>query len=93
MTAFGADDPMGLAGYRMDQLASAFDRVRNPHDWKAAIRAEIHAEERPVVEKAVRWFTNTVPAFEPAPGPGDRLVVVAEGYRQGQAVGAPDGRP
>jgi hypothetical protein len=93
MTAWGADDPMGLAGYRMDQLASAFDRIRDPRDWQAPIRAVIPVEERPVVEKAVLWFTNTVPAFAPAPGAGDRLVVVAEGYRQGHAVGAPDGCP
>ena len=75
----------------MEQLASAFDRIRDPRDWQAPIRAVIPVEERPVVEKAVLWFTNTVPAFEPAPGAGDRLVVVAEGYRLGQAVSPPDG--
>jgi hypothetical protein len=91
MMAFGADDSMGLAGYRMDQLASAFDRVRNPRDWTAPIRAEIPAEERPLVEKAVLWFTRTVPAFEPVPGAGNRLVVVAGGYRAGDEGDTPDG--
>lgn len=90
MTAFGADDSMGLAGYRMDQLASAFDRVRHPHDWKAPIRAEIPAEERPVVEKAVWWFTRTIPVFEPVPGAGNRLMVVAGGYRAWEAGDTPD---
>jgi len=89
--SFAADDPRDLTGYRMEQLASAFDRIRDPRDWQAPIRAVIPVEERPVVEKAVLWFTNTVPAFEPAPGAGDRLVVVAEGYRLGQAVSPPDG--
>ena len=91
MTAIGADDPMGLAGYRMDQLASAFDRIRNPRDWKAPIRAEIPAEERSIVEKAVVWFTRTIPAFEPIPGAWDRLVVVAGGARAGETGDAPDG--
>ena len=75
----------------MDQLASAFDRIRDPRDWQAPIRALIPVEERPLVEKAVLWFTNTVAAFEPAPGAGDRLVVVAGGYRLGQAASPPDG--
>lgn len=50
MKAFGADDPTGLAGCRMDQLASAFDRVRDPRDWQAPIRAVIPVEERPVLD-------------------------------------------
>jgi hypothetical protein len=59
--------------------------VRHPHDWKAPIRAVIPARERPVVEKAVLWFTETVPVFEPAPGESERLVVMAPGYRHGPA--------
>ena len=38
------------------------------------------------MEKAVLWFTETVPVFEPAPGEIDRLVVMAPGYRNGPAV-------
>jgi len=83
MTAAVAYDPKRLTGYRLDQLAAAFDRVRNPRDWKAPIQAVIPAAERPVVEKAVSWFTGTEPAFAPAPGRADRLVVTAGGYRQG----------
>jgi hypothetical protein len=78
-------DPRRVTGYRLEQLAAAFDRVRHPHDWKAPIRAVIPAQERPVVEKAVLWFTETVPVFEPVPGEADRLVVMAPGYRQGPA--------
>lgn len=76
-------DPRILTGYRMDQLASAFDRVRDPRDWKAPIEAVIPASERGVVEKAVLWFTNTVPTFAPAETTPDRLVVRATGYRGG----------
>jgi len=76
-------DPRILTGYHMEQLASAFDRVRDPRDWKAPIEAEIAASERGLVEKAVLWFTNTVPTFEAPPATPDRLVVRASGYRGG----------
>lgn len=85
MTASLAYNPERTTGYRMEQLAKAFDRVRNPRDWKAPIRAVIPAAERPVVEKAVRWFTETEPDFTPAPDAPDRLVVSAPGYRLGPA--------
>lgn len=88
MTASVAYDPMRSTGYRLDQLAAAFDRVRNPRDWKAPIRSVIPAGERHVVEKAVLWFHDTVPAFEPAPGKSDLLVVMAPGFRDGPS-GAP----
>lgn len=92
MTASLAYDPRRMTGYRLEQLAAAFDRIRDPRDWKAPIRAVIPALERPVVEKAVLWFTETVPVFEPAPGELDRLVVRAPGYRLGPA-GDPADRP
>ncbi len=72
-----------LTGYRLDQLAAAFDRVRDPRDWKAPICALIPIAERPVVEQAVLWFTSTAPIFEAAPGEQNRLVVMAPGYRRG----------
>ena len=78
-------DPKASTGYRLDELASAFDRVRDHRDWKAPIKAVIHADERPVVEQAVRWFTDTVPEFAPALGADGRLVVMAPGYRVGAA--------
>ena len=74
-------DPKCSTGYRMEQLASAFDRVMNSRDWKAPIQALIPTVERPIVEQAVRWFTGTEPAFEPAPGSPTHLVVKARGYR------------
>ena len=66
-----------------DQLANAFDRVRDSRDWKAPIRAEIDESDRPVVELAVIRFTATVPAFEPVPGRKGRLTVIAAGYGRG----------
>ena len=85
MTASAVYDPQALTGYRLDQLASAFDRVRDNRDWKAPIRAIISADDRTLVEKAVLWFTETAPVFAPAPGEFDHLLVVADGYRIGTA--------
>ena len=90
MTASEAYDPKRMTGYRLEQLAAAFDRVRDPRDWKAPIRAVIPVVERPLVEKAVLWFTETEPRFEEAPGEIDRLIVVAPGYRLGPAGGPSD---
>jgi hypothetical protein len=83
MTATAVYDPKHLTGYRLDQLAAAFDRVRNARDWKAPIQAVIPAAERCAVEKAVLWFTDTVPVFVADPESTDRLVVRAPGYRLG----------
>lgn len=88
MTASLAHDPIRMTGFRLDQLAAAFDRVRDSRDWKAPIRAVIPADQRLVVEQAVRWFTDTEPVFIPGPGNGTELVVLAPGYRPG-----PTGRP
>ena len=69
--------------FPMHHLARAFDRVRGSRDWKAPIRAEISAVDRPVVEQAVRRFTATLPVFDPVPGNPERLTVSAAGYRNG----------
>ena len=85
MTASAAYDPKRSTGYPLEQLAAAFDRVRDPRDWKAPIRSVIPKGERHVVGKAVLWFTHTTPAFEAAPGEAERLVITAPGYRDGPA--------
>ena len=85
MTVPAIDHPKRSTGYRLDELASAFDRVRDPRDWKAPIRSVIPAAERHLVEKAVLWFTDTAADFEAVPGESDRLVVMARGYRHGPA--------
>lgn len=84
-TASAACTPERLTGYRREQLAAAFERVRNPGDWKAPIRAVIPASERSVVEKAVLWFTATVPLFAAAAGSTEHLLVRSPGYRLGPA--------
>jgi hypothetical protein len=85
MTASLAYNPERMTGYHHDQLAAAFDRVRDAQDWKAPIRAVIPAPERPLVAQAVYWFTDTVPEFVPTQAGADRLEVRALGYRLGPA--------
>jgi len=83
MTASAGYDPRRSTGYRIEQLAGAFDRVRDPADWQAPVWAVIVADERPLIEKAVLWFTESEPVFERVPGSEELLVVKAPGYRQG----------
>jgi hypothetical protein len=85
MTASVARDPLRETGFRLDQLAAAFDRVRDPRDWKAPVRGEIPAAAQAITEQAVRWFTDTAPAFEASPEHPGRLTITAPGYRLGLA--------
>lgn len=83
MTVSAGYDPLRSTGYRIEQLAGAFDRIRDPADWQAPVWAVIVADERSLVEKAVLWFTESEPVFERVPGSEELLVVKAPGYRQG----------
>ena len=83
MSIFVKHNPQMSTGYRLEQLAAAFDRVMHPRDWQAPIRSVIQAEERELVEKAVLWFTDTTPEFKTVPGESDRLMITAPGYRAG----------
>lgn len=65
-----------------EQMAQAFDRVRDPHDWRGPIRAEIPIEMQAVVAAAVMCFTATDPVFEPVGRP-DLLLATAPGYLRG----------
>lgn len=85
-------DPKGVTGFRLDQLAAAFDRVRDDRDWQRPIHAVIPVEDRLLVEEAVLWFTSTRPVFVEVPGVADRLVVTSEGYRSGTREALPTSR-
>lgn len=69
------------------QLAQAFDRVRDPRDWRGPVRAEIPVEMQALVAEAVLRFTATAPVFEPAGRP-DLLLATAPGYLQGPWSGS-----
>jgi hypothetical protein len=85
MTTSMVYDPVRMTGFTHAQLERAFHQVRNPRDWQGPIFAQIPAAERRVVQKAVFWFTATVPVFVEVPNDTRRLMVTAVGYRLGPA--------
>ena len=89
MTTSLVYDPLRMTGFTHAQLAKAFERVRNPRDWKGPIFSEIPEAERHVVQKAVFWFTGTMPVFARLPRDIHRLMVTAVGYRLGPAGDLP----
>jgi hypothetical protein len=93
MTASQACDPLHETGFRLDKLAAAFDRVRDPRDWMAPVRAVIPAAAQSVTYQAVLWFTDTTPEFEASPERPGHLTVTAPGYRRGQDRDAIISRP
>lgn len=93
MTASQACNPLHETGFRLDQLAAAFDRVRDPRDWMAPVWAVIPAAEQSVTYQAVLWFTDTAPEFEASPERPGHLTVTAPGYRRGQDRAAVTSRP
>jgi hypothetical protein len=80
-----AQDPVRLTGFTHAELTEAFDRVRDRTDWKGPIFAEIPATERRIVQKAIYWFTATLPVFATLSRDSGRLIVTATGYRLGPA--------
>lgn len=66
-----------------DLLVVAFDRVRQPGDWKAPIRAMIDRADLAVTAEAVEYFTAT--ELRVLTDHGDQLVIEADGYRAGPA--------
>lgn len=84
MLATAMYPPVGVTGRRQLHLVRAFERVRNPRDWKAPIQAVIPATERRVVQKAVIIFTGTWPQFKEVPGEPESLVVTSPGFTLGR---------
>ena len=93
MTEPNARDPDDGTRFRLDQLMEAFERVRDPRNWRGPIRAMIPAVDRLLVEKAVRWYAEVEARFEDVPGDGQWLMVLAPGYRMPWAVDSPENIP
>ena len=68
--------------FRSQELAQAFDRVRDARDWRGPVRAEIPAEMEALVAEAIIQFTATAPVFLPT-GQSTLLLATAPGYLQG----------
>lgn len=79
------DQTVVYRGYTRLNLKIAFDRVKDPTDWKAAITADLRADQIPLVRAAVEFFTATelrTTRFDPATC---RYHVESVGYRMGPA--------
>lgn len=83
MTEYHPFQRTSLRGFRLDQIALAFDRVRDHHDWKAPIRATIHLADQALVAEAIQWFTGTAAGFSTVAGSPELLLVTAPGQRLG----------
>lgn len=83
--------PIGIAsqqlrfGLTQEQLEAAFNKVKNPSHWKDRIDAVIDAADWDHVEKAVIYFTGSVPEVVETLADG-KLRIVAAGYWE--AIGA-----
>lgn len=80
--------PVKTAKYTQAELQHAFDRVRNPTDWKAPIASNVLDSQMDITIAAIVHFTATSPGFVPA-GKNDKgesiYHVTSIGYRAGPA--------
>lgn len=70
--------PAGDEKYTRDQLDDAFKKVANKEHWKYPVNAEISEEDRDITERAIIYFTGSVPHFTKKKN--GRLRVRAVGY-------------
>jgi len=71
-----------LGGSTEDQLKTAFERVQDPADWKAAIDAEVPEAEVSHTVAAIEFYTGTEVQQLPATQPG-MVRITSVGYRNG----------
>jgi len=80
-------------GFTRDELSAAFDRVKDPADWRAPISAVVPGQVIDVTEAAIEFFTAIRPEVRlnvvddkvtGLPG-GEGFVVSCVGYRNGPA--------
>lgn len=69
-------------GFTLEQLRSAFDRVKDDSDWKNPIDSFVPADQCKILEHAIPWFTGTHAEFESTDDP-DLVRVMAAGYYAG----------
>jgi hypothetical protein len=70
--------------YSHEELHAAFQKVKNPTDWKAPINAVIDEKDMDIVEQAIVYITATSGTFTRGKKKGT-LRVRADGYRNGPA--------
>lgn len=80
--------PVKPGKWTQKELEEAFDRVKNPDDWKAPIRATVPSEDLGIACAAILHFTATHARYYPAgiDRDGEALYhVTSIGYRAGPA--------
>ena len=76
-----------MGGYTEEQLQDAFNKVKNPDDWKAPIKATVEVEGPEEVELicfAVNFYTAT--PCDACDEPDGKATFTAPGYRRGPAA-------
>jgi hypothetical protein len=76
---------VGYKGYPVPVLHYAWDKVKDPTDWKKPVVAVVSADILDVVVAAIEYFTVTVPTVFCVDD--ETCVVVSAGYRMGSAGG------
>lgn len=75
-------------GYTTEQLSAAFDRVKNPANWKLPLKAwltvDVTEADRKVIDAAITFYTGSIPEWEEQAG--GCWTVTAAGYYA--AIGA-----
>lgn len=71
-------------GFSPAELAGLFDSVKDPVDWRAPIRANVHPMLWPGIREAIIFYTATEPRVVGGT-PDGRLTIEADGYRAGPA--------
>lgn len=69
--------------FTQEQLQEAFNRVRNPKDWKAPIDAVVRCQDLELIGAAVQYFTATTITILERKAWLCRIA--ADGYRAGPA--------
>ena len=72
-----------LTRVELERLERMFNRLADPADWKAPVKATIREDELWVAREAVEFYTATT--LRVVERCGSRLVVAALGYRMGPA--------
>jgi len=70
-------------GYTEEEIEKAFDKVKNPEDWRTEIDAEVSADEVELVIVAIEYYTATEVGTKKLDNGNVRVVSV--GYRMGPA--------
>ena len=70
--------------FTQTQLTDAFDKIKDPTDWKNPICARVNGEAVTLVVAAIQHFTATNPTVQLNQNTMD-YIIESEGYRMGPA--------